>query len=593
MPSKPPCLTGARFAQEIEALPLLGPLLCIFWSLAWLLPNHARPWAAFHTDAWITAGLCAALLWVAWTARDGWRLSPTAGILLLLSLAPWIQLAVGLVTMTGIAMMSSLFLLGLALSFSLGENWSRQDSAAPVVFVLAAAGFAGYISVGLQLYQWLGLTERDGATDIWVLYLGGRGRPDANLGQPNQLATLQLWALLALAWALRRKAVGVWGVVLGALPLLFGIALTQSRTAIMTLTLWLVVSWLFGRQAFFSRAWLLGSTALYAGFLAMLVLVNPLARTLSVEVAPALSERLDVGLRLPAWRMFIDAVTERPWLGYGWDQTRWAMFEVFPRHLELAGLPFSHAHNLFLDLVLWMGIPLGGLLSLALLVWMTKRFVRIRSAEQALVFAALLAVGLHAMLELPLHYAYFLFPTGLLAGALHQMQSPEAKSTIVRRSIVLALGCTAALLLAVLSRDYLRVEENHLALRFENQGVGSVHNRNPPDTWLLEHWRGVMELSRLTPHGDMTDQEVDRWRDLAIYHSSGINLQNMLTVLSLNGRHDEAEFWAQRMCAVFEPATCELIVKRWREGQGPQTESVLTSPSADALPLDSTSQGRR
>lgn len=590
MSSQPSGLPRARLLRELEALPLLGPLLCAFWSLAWLLPNHARPWAAFHTDAWIAAGLCVALVWTAWKARDGWRLSPTAGFLLLLSFVPWIQWAFGLVTLPGIAMMSSLFLLGLALSFSLGENWSKQDRAMPVVFVLAAAGFAGYISVGLQLYQWVGLTERDGATDIWVLYFGGRGRPDANLGQPNQLATLQLWALLAVAWALHRKAIGTLGVVLGALPLLFGVALTQSRTAVLILTLWLAVSWLFARRKFFSRGWLLGSTALYAGFLAMLFLVNPLARTLGLEAAPALSERFDVGLRLPAWRMFVDAITERPWLGYGWDQTRWAMFEVFPRHPELAGLPFSHAHNLFLDLLLWLGLPLGGLLCLALLVWMTIRFVHIRSAEQALVFAALLAMALHAMLELPLHYAYFLLPTGVLAGALRQMQSPQPKSAVMRRSILLALGCTAAMLLAILIRDYLRVEENHLALRFDNQGVGTVHDRNPPDTWLLEHWRGVMELSRLAPHRGMTDEEVDRWRDLAIYHSSGINLQNMLTVLSLNGRHEEAEFWAVRVCAVFDPATCELIVKRWRESQSHQIESVLASP--DALALGRESQGR-
>lgn len=576
-------LSGIRsgsFAKELETLPLLGPVLCVLWSVAWLLPNHARPWAAFHTDAWIAAGLCAAFIWIAWRARDGWRVSRTATFLILLSLIPWIQFAMGLVTLTGVATMSSIFLLGLALSYSLGENWGRQGGNTAIVFVLAAAACAAYVSVGLQLYQWLGLTDNDGAMDIWVLYFGGRGRPDANLGQPNQLATLQLWGLLAVAWAQRRKAIGVWGVVLAAGPLLFGIALTQSRTAILTLTVWLILLWLFAGKRLLSRRWLMGATALYGGYLSMLVLVGPVARQLGLEVAPPLSERLDVGLRLPGWRMFIDAVTERPWLGYGWDQTRWAMFEVFPRHTELAGLPFSHAHNLFLELVLWLGIPLGGLLSLGLLFWITLRFLQIRTVEQMLVFAALLAMGLHAMLELPLHYAYFLLPTGLLAGALCQLQCPESKCRVVGRIVVLGLGIVVALLLGIVSRDYLRIEESHLALRFENQGVGTIHNRNPPDTLLLEQWRGVIELSRLKPHGGMSDREVDRWRELAIYHSSGVNLQNMLSILSFNGRHSEAEYWAQRVCAVFEQATCELIIKRWRESYA-NTIGISSETSGD------------
>lgn len=564
--------TLQRAAQD---LPLGGPLLCLLWSLAWLLPNHAMPWAAFHSDAWIAAGLCAALIWVAWQVKGAWAVTRTALLLMTISLVPWLYFGAGLVGLRGDAAMSSAFLLGFALAFSLGENWTRHSGATAVSFVLAAAGMAAYASVGFQLYQWLGLTNFDGATDIWVLYAGGRGRPDANLGQPNQLATLQLWALVAIAWALYRKAIGRWGVVLGALPILLGIALTQSRTAMVTLSLWMLLAILLGRKRLFSRSWLLGASALYATFWAFVALVGPLSRTFALETTTTLSDRLDVGLRLPAWRMFIDAVGERPWLGYGWDQTRRAMFEVFPRHLELTGLPFSHSHNLFLDLVLWVGLPLGGLLSLGLVIWMAQRFWAIRSPEHAFVFGALLAMGVHAMLELPLHYAYFLLPTGVLAGALNHMQHAGRRYWPVHKVLVLGLALAMSFLLAVIVRDYLRVEQSHLELRLEKQGVGTNHNRNPPDTLLLDQWRGVIELSRLTPHGGMSDLEVDRWRDLAIYHSSAVNLQNMLSVLSLNGRHAEAEFWSQRMCAVFDQASCDWIVKRWRESHGvkPNTQS--------------------
>lgn len=564
-----------RLAEAAKGLPLSGPLLCAMWSLGWLLPNHGRPWSAFHTEAWIAAGLCAVFIWVAWQGKETWQVSRTAALLCLLGLVPWLQFCAGLLTLSGVVWMSFVFLLGLALAFSLGENWTRHAGNTAVSFVLAGAAVAGFISVGLQLYQWVGLTEFDDATDIWVLYYGGRGRPDANLGQPNQLATLQLWALVALAWALHRKAIGAWGVVLGALLLLLGIALTQSRTAMLTLTLWMLLVLVFGRKGLFSRAWLLGAGSLYTAFWAWVALVGPISRFLDLTPTTALTERLDVGLRWPAWRMFLDAVAERPWFGYGWDQSRRAMLEVFPSHLSLTGLPFGQAHNLFLDLVLWVGLPLGTLLSIGMILWMVQRFLRIQKIEHALVFGALLAMGVHAMLELPLHYAYFLLPSGVLAGALHQMQRTAPVHQTVHKGLVLALAFTVSFVLAVIARDYLQVEESHLELRFESQGVGTNHDRNPPNTLLLEQWRGVIELSRLTPHSGMSDQEVDRWRDLAIHHTSAANLQNMLAVLSLNGRHAEAEFWSKRICAVFDQASCDWIVQRWRDAYQPKADSDL------------------
>lgn len=557
-----------RTEQAIQATPLTGPLLCMLWSLGWLLPNHARPWVAFHSDVWIAAGLAGALVWMA-TKINRWSISGTSVALGFLCLVPWLQFAFDLISLSGVALMSSIYLLGLAIAYSLGENWTKFTQDTAVEFVLAAAAVAAFVSVGLQLYQWLGLTDSDTVTDIWVLYYDGTGgRPFGNIGQPNQLATLQLWALVALAWALHRKKIGVWGVVLGALPLLLGIALTQSRTAMLSLSVWLLLAVVLGHERLFSRNWLWGAAALYAAFWVMVALVDPIVRHLDLAPPPSVDKRLEVGLRLPGWLMFLDAVAERPWFGYGWDQSRLAMLEVFPNHLALTGLPFGQAHNLFLDLVLWVGLPIGILLSVAISVWMAQRFFRIRSTEQALVWAALLAMGVHAMLELPLHYAYFLLPSGVLAGALHQMQRAEPARFTVHKVLVLLVACSSIFLLAVIVRDYFRVEHSHLELRFESQNVGKDHNRNPPDTLLLTQWRGVIELSRLTPRAGLTDQEVDRWRDLALYHASVLNLQHMLAILSLNGRQAEAEFWSKRVCAIFNQATCDSIVNRWRDTYG-------------------------
>ncbi|PIW09923.1 MAG: polymerase, partial [Comamonadaceae bacterium CG17_big_fil_post_rev_8_21_14_2_50_60_13] len=64
---------------------------------------------------------------------------------------------------------------------------------------------------------------------------------------------------------------------------------------------------------------------------------------------------------------------------------------------------FSHSHNLFLDLVLWCGIPFGLFVSLYLIRWFWLRLRAVRCAEDAVLMLFLLVVGNHAMLELPLH----------------------------------------------------------------------------------------------------------------------------------------------------------------------------------------------
>lgn len=572
-----PLAFSPAMQNKLDQIPLAGPLLCFLWALGWLLPNHALPWTAFHSEVWIASGLCLAMLWVLWKIQGGWCLSRSAVFLGVLSALPWWSLLIGQVSLVGMVWMSFVYLLGLVLAFSLGENWAKYDhDHTAISFVLAGASCAAFLSVGIQLYQWLGLTNFDTANDIWVLYYADRGRPDANLGQPNQLATLHLWGLIGVAWALHRKAIGALGVCMSALPILFGIALTQSRTAMLTLSLWLILAFVFGRKRWFPRTWLSGIAALYVAFWIMLALLEPISQALGLKTS-ALNERLEMGWRLPTWRMFIDAVGERPWLGYGWDQTRLAMLEVFPRHLELTGLPFSQAHNLFLDLILWVGLPLGGLLSIALLGWMLQRFLNVRTREQALIYGALLAVSVHAMLELPLHYAYFLLPTGVLAGALHQMQSPLRPQWQVHKGWIWALTCAAGVLLTLIVRDYLRIEQAHLAWRMEVQNVGTRHDRKPPDTLLLNQWRGAIELSRLTPHTGMSPQEVQRWRDLALYSPSGANLQNMLVILSLNGQDTQAQFWAQRVCALHEKNNCNFIVQRWRELSAPKLPSPVPS----------------
>src|SRR5574337_958761 len=71
------------------------------------------------------------------------------------------------------------------------------------------------------------------------------------------------------------------------------------------------------------------------------------------------------------------------------------------------------------------GVPLGGLLALALGAWFIMKALRVTTAQGCLLLLGIGTLGLHAMLEFPQEYAYFLLPAGLMMGALDQMLPPS------------------------------------------------------------------------------------------------------------------------------------------------------------------------
>ncbi|MBK8071966.1 MAG: O-antigen ligase C-terminal domain-containing protein [Ramlibacter sp.] len=552
-----------QWSPALRSMPLSGPLVCAFFALGWLLPNHHRPWLSFHSEAWIAAGLLSALLLVLWQTRGPCRISGLAWFLFALSALPWLQHFIGILPLAGDAWVSFAFLLGFALSVILGELWASRDPDTPFNFLCGAIGFAAVASVFLQLYQWLGLTRSDGMTDIWVLYMNDGGRPYANLGQPNQLATLLIWGLVAIAWGLHKQVFGKWVASLLAVLVLFGLALTQSRTAMLTLSVLFVAMWL-DRGRLLPSGWMKGAAALFTVYCVFILSLGALGSWLLLDIESSIVYRTQGEARLEAWRMFFDAALERPLLGYGWDHSKVAQLVVFPEHPDMANQLYSHAHNLFLDLVLWTGWPTGLALSLLVLGWFVLALRSIRSLRQLLLCVALFAIGVHAMLELPLHYAYFLFPAGVMVGMLNHLREPPARSRAVGKWSLFALAASAAVLMGVIVRDYFLVEESVMDLRFEAQRIGVNHRRQPPPTWLLRHWQDLIQLGRDQPHNKMTPEEVSHWMALVLYYPSSANYEKLLKALSMNGRHEEAQYWAKRTCAFIDQQTCNLIQSRWQ-----------------------------
>lgn len=564
-------------AHNTSGISLYGALLTVALATGWLLPNHYPPWNTFHGNAWIAGVLVIVAFRVLATHPTPVRVSVAGFFLAVISATPWIQHAAGILPLPSNALVVCLYLLGFAAAYVLGEHWGHSKSGQPVTLVLVAACIAAVVSTGLQIFQWLGLTEDLLLQDAWVLHLGDDRRPYANLGQPNQLASLLLWGFLGVGWAWNKRWIGLHGAGVLAMFILFGVALTESRTALMTLTLG-VVTLSVRKVKFLDRPAVRAAQGLYLYYLICLAGQAPLGRLLGLDTQLTMLVRTGGELRLPLWRMALDATTVNPWFGFGWGRANAGFFQVFLNHPLFADLYFEQSHNLLLDLVLWVGWPLGVGLIVCGLLWLHRVVRSVASTSQMLTVAALGVMLLHAMLEFPLHYGYFLWPFGLLAGSAAAGTGPtKAVFTVPRKAAAAVLAALFGIL-AVVVLDYLKIEASFTEFRFQIMHIGRGHNETPPDTWLLTDWPKVIALGRATPHAGMSEAEIANWEALLTYNASPLAFRKVIGALMLNGQPAEAKIWADRSCWLLQKKACKTLMNEWQVPMQKPVEPALSAP---------------
>jgi O-antigen ligase len=549
----------------LDSRRVMGPVWLVLWAflvaLAWLIPNHYLPWSAFHSDAWmafaLSLGAIAPILRV--KGRVSWPAMACCAAAL--ACIPWLQLAAGLIPFGGQAWISSSYLSGFTFAFLIGVRWETAQTNQLVFGLFLAVAMASVLSVGLQLYTWAGLWDSN-TLNIWSMGLNGP-RPYANLGQPNQLATLLLWGLVGSFWFYMTGRIGAGTVFFIAAFLLVGLALTQSRMGILALTVLLVSVW-FWRNLWKSKSTVWIALILYLGFWVYPFLLSWLNVVLfSDQEANYLRLQQQGELRLSAWGLFLRAIMERPWFGYGWFELRAAQLEVADR-LPGLGVSFAQSHNLLLDLLLWTGIPIGLLISGQLIRWFWHSLKSVKNATDAVLLMFLFVVGTHSMVELPLHYAYFLLPAGLIMGTLDARLNigPVLKAP---RWTLTALWLATTIALVLTTRDYFRVEASYQALQFEKAriGLGKNPNSGPPDVLVLTHLSEWIRLARFKTKPGMTTHELEWMFDITTTYPTGPALYRLARAYVENEMPTEAKLILRKICKVTDEQACSLLKRAW------------------------------
>ena len=530
----------------MKTLLYLCAAVCI--ALAWLLPIHYRPWATYTGELYTFFALfaLAATFWK--TKLDVAKISLP---LLLLAIIPFAQLLFGQVYYFSIALLCMLFVFSFWLCINLGFSLSRSPESRGKTFLYLSYTFvaSGVLTGLIAICQWL---DFDSFLPF-VMKISGTTRPFANFAQPNNMATFLLMALLACLYLYEQQQVKTRYLVACAIPILIGIALSQSRTSwVASICILLYLAYAQYRDFirlrwFYSVAWLFG-------FVGLIVLMPKLSQLMSQMSDMNIQESRDVVQRaggdmsrLAIWKQMAHAVAAQPWFGYGWHQTSVAFVSI--SDTVQGPVWIRSAHNFILDFLLWNGAIIG----VPFLAYFAYWGIQLQKlAKSALSVIGLLMVGvfmIHAMLEFPQNYAYFLLPVGLIIGILQAGKLETATFQLspwfIRISLIIGV-----LLITVIYRDYANAAiQLGQASKYE-KSPEKITNHEP--IYLLTEFKHRVAIIRLNPYQKVSEQTIQDTDRLVRSYPAKYHIIKYARLLAFNGYEAEARHQLQRLKKIYK-----------------------------------------
>lgn len=549
---------------------LLMGWLATLTAVSFLVPNHYFPWVSFHEE-WLAA--FAFIPMVAWAAWQSKKIPLLAKVAFSAGLIPVLQWCLGLMTYRGDAIMATAYWWFFALSIVAGAGWVTQSNKGDaenkrpngkeleaLVPLWLAFVLSGIVSFGICIHQWLDLQ----ILAVLIADLPPGGRPFANLAQPNQLASLFLLGLTGVIFLFEARKINKLSATAAALILTAGLVMTQSRTVFAAI-IWLLLAFLYinsrCRLRLQTNALLAGITVF--GFLTWLW--PDINRWLLVsESAASAATRTASDARWIYFQSAADAILIKPWVGFGFQQINLAQRATEANYHATYNF-FQSAHNLLLDITLWIGIPL----SIALIYFFGRHFYTIaRKIEHNLEGVVLIGIGfllVHSMLEYPLYYTYFLLPVGFLIGALSKNE--VLQTTKIRdadaRWWTLAPALLCGLVFIQITFEYPQWEKDWRNARYEIQKYTNTEPPAHPSPAILDPIEDLLWFARYKIHENMSEADLNRAKKVVTRQSHTIVLFRYAQMVALNGHADEARYYLRLLCRFHPPAACNQAKKDW------------------------------
>ena len=508
-------------------------LASVFISLAWLLPIHYRPWVTYTGELYAFFALfmlCAVLI------KQKVQLPKISLALLILAVIPFFQFFAGQVFFFSNALMVFAYIFAFWMAIIVGYNlsigpFSREKTFTYLSFVFlisgALTGLIGFL-------QWLNLDEV--LPGIATLR---NARPYANFAQPNNMATFLLMSLLASLYLYETKKVQTKWLVLTTTMMLITLALSQSRTswvACICVVLYLAYQQFKGYvhiKWYVVTAWV----AIFIGFIFLFPAISSyVVQWLGMDIKSVAIARRATGdmSRLAIWQQMVHAVEYKPWFGYGFYQTGSAytlISEFFQGPVWIRS-----AHNFILDFILWNGLIIGVPFLAYFGYWAYQLHKHVNSIESVIGILMIGVFVVHALLEFPQNYAYFLLPIGFILGVTQAQQMKQKTIALSAISMRMIYGCSVVLLVLIY-RDYdLLVPKLAESMQYEKQPKKII---NQDKIYVLSEFNYRIEWTRLNPYSKVSQEQIQNFAHLVLLYPTEYNFVKFAKLLAFNG--DEAQ----------------------------------------------------
>jgi hypothetical protein len=390
----------------------------------------------------------------------------------------------------------------------------------------------------IAICQWLNIESHF----VHMLHLIGN-RPYGNFGQPNNMATFLIVGLLGCLYLYEKNKVTIWLLLPSALIILFTIALSQSRTSWVVFP-FLLIYWVIKQFRKQKRFGFIQGLLWCVGFFVIAGIILPFATSLieawssaDVTEASTLVERASSGyLRFNIWSQMLLAVQQHPWLGYGWNQTSVAQMTVY--HAFSTGEWTTSAHNVLLDLIIWNGIVLGTVIIAYFACWFLWLNQQAKDTISIIAIMMVCTVLIHAMLEFPQRYAYFLLTCGFLLGIV-QAQTPVIKGIVLNKQIFRLIWVVSLLLIIAILRDYnVYVLNSDLLFSNKRPNAEFMGSRN---IFVLTQFDKRLKWIELNPQIILSEADLVEWENFVKNKPTPYNLRKYVKLLAYNGKVEQAQ----------------------------------------------------
>ena len=512
---------------------IIYPLSFFSLLIGWLLPIHFPPWVTSYQE--FIAAVSLFLLLMIMIKNKNNCIGVFVIFIIVIPAMPAVQYFKSWINYSGDMLHSVIYVVLFGLSVFVGENIDSNKKEVDFqqwlgwIFIIGSL-----LSLFIAVLQWLKISE---GSDIALFTPLEGSRPYANLGQPNGLATLFGFGLAGVFYLFEKQKVKNYLALVLALLLVFGLALTQSRTP-WVVAAFLPIFWFWQSRRMSLRTTCRQVLLLVAAYVGCVLLLPVLGDLLGVPVDSVL-ERAKQAHRWDMYKQALYFIAHGPWHGFGWGQIESAHY-LFAGEAPPA-IFYHYSHNIVLDMLLWNGPWIGGIIVLFFTAWLGKLFFQKNTVESLFAWVGLLFFLTHSMLEYPHAYLFLLLPAGLLIGIIEGQQNKGGFALSVPRVVVAIIAIAGLAGTVVFWKNYSMIEDDYrIANRRMEMDFVPEEQQAASQTILLSNVQAFIYFMRLPVKDGYSAERLQWVEKFIIRYPRKFALIKFSYILALNGQQDKA-----------------------------------------------------